>query len=74
MNVTFNSVALIAPATFKSPSIDAEVLTINPRFGEIDAVTLPLASLLASSANSDAGKLFNCEPSPWNEPLNEPDA
>ena len=42
MNVTFNSVAFIAPPTYKSlstvksPSIDDEVLTTNPKFGEID--------------------------------------
>ena len=47
MNVTFNSVAFIAPPTYKSlstvksPSIDDDVLTTNPKFGEIEAVAEP---------------------------------
>ena len=65
------SSAVILPLTNKSPSIEDEVFTTNPKFGEIDAVAEPLAILNASSDNADKGILFNSEPSPANEPLNE---
>ncbi len=69
---TNNSSAVILPLTDKSPSIDDDVFTTNPKFGEIDAVAEPLAILNASSDNADNGILFNSEPSPLKEPLKEP--
>ena len=71
-NSTIISLATIFPLTFKSPSIEEDVLTTNPLFGEIDAVAEPDAILNASSTNAERGILFNLLPSPWNEPENEP--
>ena len=78
MNVTFNSVAFIAPPTYKSlstvksPSIDDEVLTTNPKFGEIDAVAEPDAINVltnASGVNAVLGISNSLAPLPLNEPL-----
>ena len=74
INVTLSSLAFIVPLTYKSlsivksPSIEPEVFTTNPKFGEIDAVTEPLAILGESSANADCGMLNNPAPSPLKIP------
>ena len=78
MNCVNISVAVILPPTVKSlsivksPWIEPDVLTTNPKFGETDAVAEPLAILTASSESADWGILLSCEPSPATEPLNEP--
>ena len=61
------------PVTYKSPSIDAEVFTLNPYSGSVDAVTLPLAInvlLSTSSASAERGISNKSLPLPLNEPLN----
>ena len=72
MKFTNISSAVILPLTDKSPSIEDDVFTTNPKFGDMDAVAEPLAILVASSESADCGILFNSEPSPLKEPLNEP--
>ena len=66
------SSAVILPLTDKSPSIEDDVFTTNPKLGEIDAVAEPLAIRVASSESADWGMLLSCEPSPATEPLNDP--
>ena len=58
----------ILPLTFKLPLISAKVLTTNPKFGEIEAVAEPLEI----RGEVCAGTLNKFEPSPLNEPVNEP--
>ena len=60
---------MIVPATFKSPSIDADVLTTNPKFGEIDAVAEPLAILFESPVKLEKGISNKFLPLPLNEPV-----
>ena len=59
-------VTLTSPFTSTSPSNDEDTFTKNPVFGAIDADAEPLLNNVVS------GKLFNWEPSPAKEPLNEP--
>ena len=67
LSPTYKSpVILTSPLTSISPSNDEDTFTKNPVFGAIDAEAEPLTNRLVS------GKLVNCEPSPWNEPENEP--
>ena len=58
--------------TNKLPLIVVLVFTTRPVFGAIDAVTEPDAILGASSESAEIGMLLSCEPSPANEPENEP--
>ena len=70
INVTFNSVAVIVPPTFKSfwtsksPWIEPEVFTTNPKLGETEAVTDPLAILFSLNAKADSGISNNPCPLP----------
>src|SRR5210317_677605 len=60
------------PVTYKSPSIDEEVFTLNPYSGSVDAVTEPLAINVlrsTSSASADNGISNKFLPEPLNEPL-----
>ena len=50
---------------------DIVVFTLNPKFGEIDAVALPLAILTESPDIFAIGILNKFAPLPLNEPLNE---
>ena len=53
---------------------DTLVLTTNPKLGDIDAVAEPLAILdKFNPVIPEAGILVNPEPSPSNEPENDPD-
>ena len=68
--LTYKSpVTLTSPFTSTSPSNDDDTFTKNPVWGEIDADAEPDINNFASFTK---GILVNCEPSPWNEPLNEP--
>ena len=59
-------VTLTSPSISISPSNDEDTFTKNPVFGEIDADAEPLINWL------EKGRLFSLEPSPSNEPENEP--
>ena len=59
-------VTLTSPSISISPSNDEDTLTKNPVFGAIDADAEPLINWL------EKGRLFSLEPSPSNEPENEP--
>ena len=59
-------VILTSPSISISPSNDEDTFTKNPVFGAIDADADPLINW------DEKGKLFNLEPSPSNEPENEP--
>jgi hypothetical protein len=51
----------------------ASVLTSNPLFGEIEALTLPDIILLRFKPVTPlAGILYKLDPSPLNDPVNEP--
>jgi hypothetical protein len=51
----------------------ASVLTSNPLFGDIDALTLPEMILLRFNPVTPlAGMSYKPEPSPMNDPVNEP--
>ena len=55
------------------PDPVAGVSTLNPKFGDTDAVTLPLDILGESPVNAERGILYNPLPSPWiNDALIEP--
>ena len=56
-------------ATIKLPSIEPDVFTTNPKFGETDAVTEPLEILLISNDSADSGILNNPSPLPLKKPL-----
>ena len=73
-----SSVAFIAPPTYKSlstvksPSIDDDVLTTNPKFGEIDAVAEPDAINVltnASGVSAVLGISNSLAPLPLKEPV-----
>ena len=67
LSSTYKSpVTLTSPFTSTSPSNDEDTFTKNPVFGAIDADAEPLINWV------EKGRLFNWEPSPANEPLNEP--
>ena len=69
MSTIKSPVILTSPSISISPSNDDDTFTKNPVFGAIDADAEPDINLLASC---DIGRLVNLEPSPWNEPENEP--
>ena len=65
------------PVTFKSPSIDDVVFTLNPYAGSVEAVTLPLAindNSSTFSARAERGISNKSLPLPLNEPLIEGDS
>ena len=64
----------LAPCvTINEPVIWEFVFTLNPKSGEIDAVTDPLPIWFNCKPTiPEAGTFVNPEPLPWNEPLNDP--
>jgi hypothetical protein len=63
----------IEPVILTDPENVASVLTSNPLFGEIDALTLPEIILLRFNPVTPlAGILYSPEPSPPNEPVKDP--
>jgi hypothetical protein len=63
----------IDPVILTEPVNVASVLTSNPLFGDIEALTLPDIILLRFNPVTPlAGILYKLEPSPLNDPLNDP--
>jgi hypothetical protein len=63
----------IEPVILTDPVNVASVLTSNPLFGDIEALTLPEMILLRFNPVTPlAGMLYKLDPSPLNDPLNEP--
>jgi hypothetical protein len=63
----------IEPVILTDPVNVASVLTSNPLFGDIEALTLPEMILLRFNPVTPlAGMLYKLEPSPLKDPLKDP--